>query len=118
MDRAEMGLRRANLMSQHDKKVLRVLREIARSKGNDSDDVYRAQVMLNPASASAWSGLDNGHDENVQQLVLKLARLDKMTITEELSEFYDSSGSLVDIQSGILLCPWRIEGWKQLRWFS
>jgi len=118
MDQAEMGLRRANLMSPHDNKVPKVLREFARSKGHDFDDVYRAQVMLNPASASAWSGLDNGHDVTVQRLALKLARLDKTTITEELSEFYESSGSLVDIQSGILLCPWRIEGWKQLSWFS
>ena len=115
MNQAEMGLRRASLKSPHDNNVPKVLREIARSKGHDADDVYRAQVMLNPASAGAWSGLGNGRDVNVQQLALKLARLDKTIATEELSELYERSGSLVDIQSGILLCPWRIEGWEQLR---
>lgn len=108
-----MGLRSADLRCQRQKHVQSVLREIARSKGQEAHDVSRAQIMLNPALASAWSGLATGRDV-VTQLALKLARVDKTVETEELSELYGRSGFRGDVQSGILLCPWRSEGWQKL----
>jgi hypothetical protein len=113
MDQAEMGLREAGVSSEQEKIVRSVLREIARLKGHDSADVSRAQIMLNPASASAWSHLTTGEDVLVQ-LALKLARIDKSMEAEELSELYEKSRVPGDVQSGIMLCPWRTEGWNKL----
>jgi hypothetical protein len=113
MDQAEMGLREADVGSEQEKMVRSVLREIARLKGHNADDVSRAQIMLNPGSASAWSHMTTGEDVLVQ-LALKLARIDKSMEAEELSELYEKSRTFGDVQSGIMLCPWRTEGWNKL----
>ena len=113
IDQAELGLRETDVGNQQEKYVRSVLREIARVKGHDSHDVSRAQIMLNPASASAWSHLTTGEDVLVQ-LALKLARIDRSMEAEELSGLYEKSGVLGDVQSGIMLCPWRTEGWNKL----
>jgi hypothetical protein len=114
MERAENGLRRVRSDSRVDEDAEQVLRAISKSLGRDVDDVSRVQIMLDPTSAREWTHLSRGEDA-VAQLALKLAQRDQTMDTEDLSKAYEKSGALGDLQSGILLSPWRFEGWQKLR---
>ena len=100
-----------------DRSVSQVLTEIGRSQGQAVNDVSRTGIMLDPSSACAWSDLSRGCDV-LARLALKLAQQDHTMDAEELSGCYEKSRSLDDVQSGILLSPWRIEGWLKLKAFS
>jgi hypothetical protein len=106
-------LRNIKSSPKRDRNVRRLLMEISRSQGRDVDDVSRAGVMLNPSSARDWTNLSQGADAPAQ-MALKLAQKDFTMDMDELSQTYEKSGSLGDIQSGILLSPWRIKGWEKL----
>lgn len=113
MKRAETALRSTRVNTKQDGYVRRVLMQISKCEGQNIDDVPRAGIMLNPSSAREWTNLSRGGDA-AAQLALKLAQRDHTMDTEELSASYEKSGSLGDVQSGILLSPWRIQGWQKL----
>lgn len=69
--------------------------------------------MLNPSSAGEWTNLSKGADA-AAQMALKLAQRDFTMDTDELSQTHEKSGWRGDIQSGILLSPWRVGGWQKL----
>jgi hypothetical protein len=114
MQQAESMLHNVKTNPKQDRDIRRLLMEISRSQGRDVNDVSRAGVMLNPSSAREWTNLSKGGDAPAQ-MALKLAQRDFTMDMEELSQTYEKSGSLGDIQSGILLSPWRIEGWEKLK---
>lgn len=117
MQRAEDTLRSTKGTPKSDKRVRRLLTEISRSQGRNVDDVSRAGIMLNPSSAREWTNLSRGGDPPAQ-LALKLAHQDHTMDPEEFSATYEKSGSLGDVQSGILLSPWRVQGWQKLAQFK
>lgn len=90
--------------------------QISQCEGRNVDDATRAGIMLNPSSAREWTNLSSGGDA-AAQLASKLAQRDPTMDAEELSASYEKSGSLGNVQSGILLSPWRIQGWQKLRSF-
>ena len=114
MHHAENTLRSTKCNSKTDKTVRRLLMEISRSQGRNVDDVSRVGIMLNPSSAWEWTNLSRGDDASAH-LAMKLAQRDQTLNTEEFSATYEKSGSLGAIQSGILLSPWRIQGWQILK---
>ena len=113
MQQAEVGLRCTRTNSKQDGYIRRVLMQISECQQRNIDDVARAGIMLNPSSAREWTNLSRGGDA-AAQLALRLAQRDHTMDTEELSSSYEKSGSLGDVQSGILLSPWRIQGWQKL----
>jgi len=117
MQRAEDTLRSTKGTPKSDIRVRRLLTEISRSQGRNVDDVSRAGIMLNPSSAREWTNLSRGGDPPAQ-LALKLAHQDHTMGPEEFSATYEKSGSLGDVQSGILLSPWRVQGWQKLAQFK
>jgi hypothetical protein len=118
MQTAENALRGAETTFRETKNVRQLLTELSRSQGKNIDDVSRAGIILNPSTAQNWINLAGarGHDAPVQ-FALKLARLDRTLGTEEVSMIYEKSKSFGDVQSGVLLAPWRIEGWQRLESF-
>lgn len=114
MRQAENNLRISKLIHKDDRDVHHLLIEIARSRGRNVDDVSRTGVMLNPSSAKEWGNLAQGGDA-AAQMALKLAQRDNSIERDDLVEIYDKSGKLGNIQSGILLSPWRAEGWHKLK---
>ena len=118
MQTAENALRSTETASRETKYVRQLLTELTRSQGKNVDDVSRAGIMLNPSAAQNWINLAaaRGHDAPVQ-FALKLAQLDRTLGTEEVSIIYDKGISLGDVQSSVLLAPWRIEGWQRLNSF-
>jgi hypothetical protein len=112
MQTAENALRNTETTSKETKYVRRLLTELSRSQGKNVDDVSRAGIMLNPSAAQNWINLAGGRDAPVQ-FALKLVQLDRTLSTEEVSIIYEKSVSLGDVQSGVLLTPWRIEGWQK-----
>jgi hypothetical protein len=113
MQQAENVLHVIKPNSEQDRNVRRLLVEISRCQGRNINDVSRAGVMLNPSSVREWTNLSLGGDAPAQ-MALKLAQRDYTMDMDELSQTYEKSGSLGDIQSGILLSPWRTEGWRKL----
>jgi hypothetical protein len=114
MRQAENNLRISKPNHKDDRDVHHLLIEIARSQGRNVDDVSRTGVMLNPSSAQEWGNLAQGGDA-AAQMALKLAQRDNSIERDDLVEIYDKSGELGNIQSGILLSPWRAEGWQKLK---
>jgi hypothetical protein len=104
------------LDAKQNRHVRRVLMAISQYQGRSVEDVFRTNIMLNPSSAREWTNLSLGGDA-VAQLALKLAHRDFTMDTEDLSVSYEKSGSLEDVQSGILLSPWRVQGWEKLKCF-
>ena len=117
MQQAEMRLRSTRTNTKQDGHIRRVLMQISECQGRNIDDVSRSGIMLNPSSAREWTNLSRGGDA-AAQLALRLAQRDHTMETEELSASYEKSGSLGDVQSGILLSPWRIQGWQKLGTFN
>jgi hypothetical protein len=117
MQRAEDTLRSTKGNPKSDIRVRRLLMEISRSQGRNVDDVSRAGIMLNPSSSREWTNLSRGGDPPAQ-LALKLAQQDHTMDPEEFSATYEKSGSLGEVQSGILLSPWRVQGWQKLAQFE
>ena len=113
MRQAEMGLRSTRTNTKQDGYIRHVLMQIAHCQQRNVDDVSRAGIMLNPSSAREWTNLSRGGDA-AAQLALKLAQRDHTMDAEELSASYEKSESLGHVQSGILLSPWRIQGWQKL----
>ena len=117
MRQAEMGLRSRRTTTKQDGYIRRVLMQISECQERDIDDVSRAGIMSNPSSAREWTNLSRGGDA-AAQLALRLAQRDHTMETEELSATYERSGSLGGVQAGILLSPWRIQGWQKLGSFN
>lgn len=117
MCKAETALRGARTSLKDDRYVRHILLEISRSQGRNADDVSRSGIMLNPASSREWTNLSCDGDD-AARLALNLAQHDNRIDVEELSSAYEKSGSLGDVQAGILLSPWRIRGWQKLKEFS
>lgn len=90
---------------------------ISKIQGKNIDDVARASIMMDPSSAREWANLSLGGDATAQ-LAVKLAHHDHTMETDELSALYEKSGSMGDIQSGVVLSPWRVQGWQKLRSLS
>lgn len=114
MRQAENKLRIIKPNHKEDRDVHRLLVEIARSQGRNVDDVSRTGVMVNPSSAQEWGNFAQGRDA-AAQMALKLAQRDNSIDRDDLAQIYDKSGELGNIQSGILLSPWRAEGWQKLK---
>lgn len=90
-----------------------VLEEICRIEEGDLNDVSRAAIMLDPSSGKEWRNLSKGGDA-IARLALKLASRDPKITTEEMSLTFEKSESLGYVQSGLLLSPWRLRGWRKL----
>ena len=116
MQQAEIILRSIRTNTEQDGSIHRLLMQISKCQKRDIDDVSRVGIMLNPWSAREWTNLSR-HGDAAQQFALRLAQRDQTMDMEELSALYEKSGSLGDIQSGILLSPWRAQGWHKLRSF-
>lgn len=114
MHHAEKTLRNTKGTPQTNKRIRHLLMEISRKQARNIDDVSRAGIMLNPSSAREWTNLSHNSDA-ASQLALKLASQEHTMETEEYSIIYEKSGSLGDIQSGILFSPWRQQGWQKLK---
>jgi superkiller protein 3 len=114
MHHAEKTLRNTKGTPQTNKQVRHLLMEISRKQGQNIDDISRAGIMLNPSSAREWINLSLNGDAT-SQLALKLTSQDHTMDTEEYSMIYEKSGSLGDVQSGILFSPWRLQGWQKLK---
>lgn len=116
MEKAARTLRNMKLDAKQNRHVRHVLVAISQYQGRSIDDVSRINIMLNPSSVREWTNLSLGSDA-AAQLALRLAHQDFTMDVEELSVSYEKSGSLNDVQSGILLSPWRVQGWEQLKCF-
>jgi superkiller protein 3 len=114
MEKAARTLRSMKLDAKQNQHVRYVLAAISQYRGRGVDDVSRTNIVLNPSSAREWTNLSLGGDA-ASQLALKLAYRDFTMSTEDLSVSYEKSGSLGDVQSGILLSPWRVQGWEKLK---
>jgi hypothetical protein len=114
MRQAENKLRIIKPNHKEDRDIHGLLVEIARSQGSNVDDVSRTRVVLNPSSAQEWGNLAQDGD-TAAQMALKLAHWDNSIDRDDLAQIYDKSGELGNIQSGILLSPWRAEGWQKLK---
>jgi len=117
MGQSETALRNAKVIAKDGVNIRKLLMAISRIQGRNTDDVARASIMTDPSSAREWANLSHGGDATAQ-LAVKLAQHDHTIDTDELSALYEKSGSMGDIQSGVLLSPWRIEGWQKLRSIS
>ena len=114
MQQAETSLRDAKVTAKENIDVRKLLMVMSELRGRNADDVARASIMVDPSSAREWANLSHGGDATAQ-LAAKLAQRDHTIETDELSELYEKTGLVGDIQSGVLLSPWRVEGWKKLR---
>lgn len=117
MQRVEAQMRKLRSETRSDQVTSMLLMELSRKLGADTDDVSRVGIMLNPSSSLEWTNLSQGEDA-IAQLALQLAQRDPTMGSEELSMAYEKSGSLGDVQSGILICPWRVQGWQKLNLFQ
>jgi hypothetical protein len=116
MQTAENALRNTETTSGETKSVRQLLTELSWSQCKNVDDVSRAGIMLNPSAAQNWINLGGSRAAPVR-FALKLVQLDHTLGTEEVSIIYEKSISLGDVQSGVLLTPWWIEGWQKLNSF-
>jgi hypothetical protein len=113
MQQSETALRNAKVTTKDGVNVRKLLMAISKIQGRNTDDVARASIMSDPSSAREWANLSRGGDATAQ-LAVQLAQHDHTMDTDELSTLYEKSGSIGDIQSGVLLSPWRIQGWQKL----
>jgi hypothetical protein len=117
MDNTKHRLARLRTDPSIDQSIGRMLTEIGHSQNQAANDISRAGIMLDPSSARAWGKISRGGDASAH-MALKLAQRDNTMNTDELTSCYEKSGNLGDVQSGVLLCPWQIEGWHKLKGFS
>ena len=117
LQRVENGLRSRRTESVKDGSLDRLLMEISRVKGRNIPDVSRTGIMLDPSSVREWSNLSNCGDVP-SRFARVLAQRDNAMYTEEVSMVFEKTGCLGDIQSAILLSPWRVSGWHALEVFS
>ena len=114
MQQSETSLRNAKVNPKDNVNIRKLLMAISKIQGRNIDDVARASIMTDPSSAREWANLSLGGDA-MAQLAVKLAHHDHTIETDELSALYEKSGTMGDIQSGVLLSPWRVQGWRKLR---
>jgi len=114
MQQSETSLRNTKINAKDNTNIRKLLTAISKIRGRNIDDVARASIMMDPSSAREWANLSRGGDVTAK-LAVKLAQHDHTMEIDDLSALYEKSGSMGDIQSGILLAPWRIQGWQKLR---
>jgi len=106
-------LRELSTSSHNAAEMHTLLTAIARLEGRKIEDVSRTEIMLDPSLSREWINLSKGGDP-VANMALKLAARDPQVSIEEMALAYEISGSLGSLQSGILLSPWRAQGWRKL----
>jgi hypothetical protein len=105
---------RSMASSPKNRQAREFLSGISISTGQNVDDFSRVGILLDPSSAVEWIKLSKGGDA-VADLSLKLASRDPTIDTEDMARICEASESRGALQSGILLSPWRVEGWKKLK---
>ena len=112
-----------NLTEDERAGVGEVLRSIAAfSEGNAEQEVLKevqTDVFLHPNQSHGWSRLaDVGGSDYAADMALKTANKSvppRSTLgAGDLSAAFVGTGKLADIQKGIFLAPWKMNGWDAL----